>query len=331
MTVNITELTNENSPDPSISEQLALDVLMGFTSTPKYIPPVHFYDAKGSQIFQQIMAADDYYLTKCELEVIKTHGKDIVSQFNKNERLEIIELGAGDGMKTKYLMDAVLATGIETSYYPVDISKQALQDLTDRFAQFFPDLDIQSLQGEYFQSLRWLRDQPPCQRLILFLGSNIGNFKRPQAEVFLKTMWNTLQNGDYVLIGADLKKDIDKMLWAYNDREGHTRAFNLNLLERINRELGANIDTTKFQHYGTYNVKLGAMESFLVSLEKQTIHIEVLNRSFDFKAFEAMHVESSYKYLCDEMKEMANAGFELQNTYYDQKKYFANFFLRVNK
>lgn len=332
MTTEIIELTKENSPATSRTEQLALDVLMGFTSHPKYIPPIHFYDAKGSQIFQKIMSAKDYYLTECELEIIKTHGKSMISGFDKNQKLQVIELGAGDGYKTKHLIEAVLDSNIDTTYYPIDISKQALEDLSERFSKFFPDLDIQCLQGEYFQSLKWLRAQPTCQRLVLFLGSNIGNFRRPQAEVFLKTLWNVLQDGNYVLIGADLKKDIDKMLWAYNDREGYTKDFNINLLSRINRELGANIDTSKFQHYGTYNVKLGAMESFLVSLEKQSVQVDALNRKFEFKAFEAIHVESSYKYLCSEMKEMANhAGFSLQNVYYDSKKYFADFFLKVHK
>ena len=332
MTNKIIQLTKENSPEASRSEQLALDVLMGFTSDPKYLPPIHFYDAKGSEIFQKIMSSKDYYLTECELEIIKDHGEEIISKFDASKKLQVVELGAGDGYKTRHLIEKILNKKMDLTFSPIDISKRALEDLAENFEKSFKDIKVQGLQGEYFQSLRWLSAQPSCQRLVLFLGSNIGNFKRPQAEVFLKTLWNVLQDGDYVLIGADLKKDIDKMLWAYNDREGYTKEFNLNLLGRINRELGANIDIKKFQHFGTYNVKLGAMESFLVSLEKQEIEISALNRKFQFKAFESIHVESSYKYLISEMREMANhAGFGMDQVFLDSKKYFADFLLKVNK
>ena len=168
--------------------------------------------------------------------------------------------------------------------------------------------------------------------MVLFLGSNLGNFHKSQARGFLRNLWNVLKNGDLVLIGFDLKKNIDMMQKAYNDPGGITSRFNLNLLHRINRELGGNFDLKKFQHYSSYHVLSGAMESYLVSLEKQSVFIKAIGQTFLFEHWEPVHTEYSYKYLESDIKELAEkTGYKIQKQLYDQKKYFVDSIWRVQK
>ena len=194
-----------------------------------------------------------------------------------------------------------------------------------KFASTFPKLMIKGVVGEYFRALDWIRDNNTGKNLVLFLGSNIGNFSIPQAKVFLRSMWSCLNEGDYALVGFDLKKDIDLMLRAYNDSQGITKEFNLNLLDRVNRELSGNFQRKNFTHFGTYNVHLGAMESFLVSLTKQSVDIGYLNKKFNFKPFESIHVEYSFKFLPSDIETLArDTGFKIKSFYFDSKEYFVD-------
>jgi uncharacterized SAM-dependent methyltransferase len=206
--------------------------------------------------------------------------------------------------------------------------KQLMKNLEQRFS----DLKCEGIVAEYFNGLKWLRKLDNKKSLVLFLGSNLGNFNKPQSRVFLRNLWNTLNNEDYLITGFDLKKDIGLMAKAYNDAKGVTREFNLNLLRRINRELGGNFDISKFQHYANYDVFTGAMESYLVSLDEQIVYIDLLNQAFDFKPYEPIHTEYSYKYLESDIHHLAEAtGYQIQVQLYDSKHYFVDSVWQVQK
>jgi uncharacterized SAM-dependent methyltransferase len=196
----------------------------------------------------------------------------------------------------------------------------------------FSKLDVNGIVGEYFDSLSWLSRDQKRRNLVLFLGSNIGNFSRVQTRVFLRQLWEALNPDDLVLIGFDLKKDIDLLLDAYNDAQGVTAAFNTNLLARINRELGGEFDLPRFRHYATYDVHSGAVESYIVSMVKQTVAVRAVRTSFEFNAWEPIHTEYSYKYLQSDIESLAQAtGFEIVGQYHDSKRWFTDSLWRVVK
>jgi dimethylhistidine N-methyltransferase len=311
-------------------DEFALEVLTGLSETPKRLSSRWFYDTLGSELFQAIMALDEYYPTDSEREIFETHGASIASHFAGQE-LDVVDLGAGDGSKTRLLIDALQAVGARVRYVPIDISEGAMSSLYKSFGAHHPDLELHGVVGEYVPALRWLASQDKRQRLVLFLGSNIGNFDKPRARAFLRRIWTGLRPGDHTLIGFDLKKDIELLLAAYNDAQGVTSRFNLNLLQRINNELGGDFDLSKWRHFGTYNVFTGAMESYLVSLEPQTVRIESLRHGFTFEAWEPIHTEYSYKYLPSDVESLAEyTGFEAVGLYHDTRRWFCDALWRVS-
>lgn len=312
-------------------EMFALDVLMGLSEPNKKLPSRYFYDDRGSRLFQEITKLPEYYLTGCEFDVLAKHHKEFINLVN-GRVFNLVELGPGDGRKTRVLLQSLINNGSKFRYIPIDISEGAMRDLTESLDKKFPGLATEGLIAEYFQGLKWLQANNYSPAVVLFLGSNLGNFNKIQARQFLRHMWNTLSDGDYVIIGFDLKKDINTMLDAYNDAKGLTEKFNLNLLKRINQELGGNFDLKKFCHYASYNVFTGAMESYLVSQEKQEVFINKIGCSFTFDAWEPIHTEYSYKYLISDIEELAAVtGFTLVKHLYDSKKYFVDSIWRVLK
>lgn len=317
--------------DSLFKEQFALDVLMGLSTERKFLPSKYFYDEEGSSLFQRIMDLEEYYPTRCEFEIFQARKGEIARRL-EGAPFSCVELGAGDGRKTKVLLRRFREAGLAFRYVPIDISESAVAGLTEDLRREFPGIECRGIVAEYFDALRWLNRNDAQRKLVLFLGSNIGNFDAPRARVFLRTLWNALNGGDWALIGFDLKKDIDVLLRAYNDPAGVTDAFNLNVLTRINRELGADFDVRRFQHFGTYNVFSGAMESYLVSLERQTVQVAALNKSFDFRPFEPIHLEYSYKYLPEDIEALAReTGFRVEATFRDSRGYFADSLWRVVK
>lgn len=309
----------------------ALDVLNGLSEHPKRLSSKYFYDDTGSVYFQKIMNLPEYYLTRCETEIIETQ-KSALLPLLLDESFNIVELGAGDGSKTSLLIEYFQNQGLAFQYIPIDISEGAMRELTDTMQKRFPDITTTGIVAEYFDGLKWLSTYNDRRNLVLILGSNLGNFPKPQAKVFLRSLWNTLNNGDYVFIGFDLKKDIDLMLDAYNDSQGITAAFNLNLLNRINRELGGNFDLNKFRFFATYNVFSGAIESYLVSLENQEVSIQKLGQTFSFRSWEPIHTEYSYKYLASDILELAEAtGYQIIKQLFDSKRYFTDSVWKVQK
>jgi dimethylhistidine N-methyltransferase len=312
-------------------KSFAQDVLIGLSEPRKWIPARYHYDNEGSILFQKIMKLPEYYPTNCEFEILETQKNEIAKLMGGNQ-FNLVELGAGDGAKTSILLDHFINQGFNFQYVPIDISEGAMKGLIDSIKNKFPQIKTNGIVAEYFDGLKWLSKTGKQKNFVLFLGSNLGNFSAAQAKVFIRTLWNTLNNEDFVLIGFDLKKDIDIMLRAYNDFKGVTAEFNLNMLRRINNELGGNFDLTKFRHYATYDVFTGAMESYLVSLEAQTVFIEKLSETFDFKPWEPIHTEYSYKYLVSEVENLANdTGYIIEKHLFDSKKYFLDSIWRVQK
>ncbi len=312
-------------------QALALDVLIGLGEHPKMLPSKYFYDERGSQLFQKIMKLEEYYLTKCEFQILSRYQSQIADLLS-GEPFKLIELGAGDGLKTKILIEHFLHRGQPFTYIPIDISEAAMKNLVDSFQKTYSSLKINGLVAEYFDGLKWLSQMKGGRNVVLFLGSNLGNFHKPQARAFLKSLWNTLEDGDFLIIGFDLKKDIDLMLHAYNDKSGVTAEFNLNLLRRINRELQADFETNNFRFFSTYNVFSGAIESYLVSLEAQVVHVNELGQSFSFLPWEPIHTEYSYKYLDTDIEQLARAtGFRIVDQFYDENRYFVDSVWKVEK
>jgi len=325
------EVLKDLSSSTPIQEQFELDVLIGLSESPKRIPSKYFYDAEGSRLFQVITDLPEYYLTRCEYEILETHKKDIAEMISGGT-VNLVELGPGDAHKTVVLMEYFLSQGIDFQYVPIDISETALKQLTESLNQRFPQLRVHGFVSGYTNGLKWLNHLQHQRNFVAFLGSNIGNFNRPAARVFLQSLWNALQEDDLVLIGFDLKKDINLMLLAYNDLRGVTAQFNLNVLHRINRELGGNFDVTKFRHYANYDVYSGAMESYLVSLHNQDVHIKGIGQSFHFDPWEPIHTEYSYKYLESDIHELAKmTGFTVEKQLYDSRNYFVDSIWRVKK
>ncbi|WP_347251656.1 L-histidine N(alpha)-methyltransferase [Legionella sp.] len=303
-------------------QEFAHDVLVGFSKAHKEINSKYFYDEYGSELFNQITHHPDYYLTGCELEILDHYKKDL-SLLLKNEEFNLIELGPGEGIKTRLLIDYFLTDHLSFSYYSIDISKKYLTQIIEQFNQQLPHLETVALNADYLNGIKWLSSTSKKRNLVLFLGSSIGNFDLNSTKEFLGMTRNFLHPGDYVFIGFDLLKDIDVLMQAYNDRGGITREFNLNLLRRMNHELGANFNIESFYHYGTYNVYLKRMESYLVSNKAQIVYIEALKKAFKFKEFEAIHVESSHKYTFSKVSKLARTtGFEIVRNFTDSKQYF---------
>lgn len=316
----------------SFRRTFALDVLEGLSQRPKRIAPVYLYDERGSKLFQQITALEEYYLTQCEHEILTVH-KEEISRFLPHQPFNLIELGAGDGRKTVVLIDHFIKRYVEFEYITLDISPESVNGLTLSLEQMFsPGLKVTGIIAEYFDGLKWLANRSSSKNLILFLGSNIGNFDSRSARKFLRHLWDCLKPEDQLLIGFDLKKDIEVLNRAYNDPGKVTREFNMNLLDRINRELGGEFDRGRFLYYSGYDVTTGAVESYLVSRERQEVYIRDLNRVFSFEAWEPIHTESSYKFLETELVCLAaETGFEVQKDFFDSRRYFVDSLWKVIK
>lgn len=327
--MEISKLDNKQSKIP-MKEQFALDVLMGFCSSPKKLSPKYFYDDIGSDLFQKITQHKDYYLTRTEFSILDSMKKEL-SNLIDEEIIDVIELGAGDGHKSQLILSSLLDAGKKVNYYPIDISEEAMKQL-DNTIQRHENLTVHGVVSEYMAGLRFLRNKSKNKQLVLFLGSNIGNFDIAHAQVFLRELWSCLNKDDLSLIGFDLKKDLNTLTTAYNDSAGLTADFNLNILNRINTELGGNFDISKFQHFGSYNPVIGAMESYLLATEDVEVYIKSIGRSFHFKSFEPIHLEYSHKYIeSDILNYSDKTGFSIMKNFTDDKSFFINSLWKVHK
>ncbi|MHC0444793.1 L-histidine N(alpha)-methyltransferase [Flavobacterium sp. 3-218] len=323
------KITKDITKQDSAVEQFRFDVLQGLQSTPKKLDSKYFYDKIGDTLFQQIMAMPEYYLTNCEMDIFQNKTSELAEIIlETDEAFDLIELGAGDGTKSAFLLQYLLEQKADFNYMPIDISANILTVLNNKLQADLPELNIISLEGEYFRMLEKAAELSERRKVVLFLGSNIGNMEKKEALLFCRTLNSYLSHGDIVLMGFDLKKNPHTILEAYNDKTGITASFNLNLLTRINRELNANFESEKFEHYQTYDPLSGACRSYLISLENQVVSIGGMSIIFDKD--ESVYMELSQKYSLSESEVLASSsGFETINHIMDSKAWFADAAWRV--
>ncbi|MEL4307919.1 L-histidine N(alpha)-methyltransferase [Joostella sp. CR20] len=301
------------------------DVYRGLTSQPKKLPSKYFYDKKGDKIFQQIMSMPEYYLTNAELEIIQQNTQEIAKLFNSENGFDLIELGAGDGKKTKVLLRYLQQQNYNFSYLPIDISNNALEGLKTSLEKELPKVKVQPQQGMYFEVLNRLASYKDRKKIIMFLGSNIGNLEHHKAIEFMQNIQESMNPNDLLFMGFDQKKDPQKIIDAYSDKAGITEAFNKNLLLRINTELDANFNIENFMHWETYDPETGTAKSFLVSKETQNVNIKKIDLEVHFNAWETIHTEISQKYDKSLINWLADkASLKIEHEFTDTAQLFKN-------
>jgi len=287
------------------------DVLAGLSLPQKALPPKYFYDAAGSRLFERICRLPEYYVTRAELSLTRANIGAIARFAGRG--CELVEYGSGESLKTRLLLRALRPA----AYVPIDISEIALRQSTRKLSRSFPWLKIVPVLGDFSRPIELPRARAP--RVVYFPGSTIGNLDPEEAHAFLAM---TRDQAARMLVGVDLKKDANVLHAAYNDSRHVTAAFNLNLLARINRELGADFDLRRFAHYAFYNAALGRVEMHLVSLERQSVR--VARRRFRFERGESIHTENSYKYSAEGFRALAaRAGYAGKRLWTDRKGLFA--------
>jgi L-histidine N-alpha-methyltransferase len=317
------ETTNYRKPQDGTS-QFQQDVVRGLSATPKFLDAKYFYDAKGDAIFRAIMNSPEYYLTQCEGEILRDQSSaiiDIVAQGLGH--FDIVELGPGDASKSIYLIKEATTQGCLRTYYPIDISKNIIDSLQAQLPKLF-EISIEGLHGDYFAMLNQLSGKSKYPKMVIFLGASIGNMPPAEAQSLLNHLASCLSAQDILLIGFDLKKKPETILAAYNDAAGITRAFNLNLLARINRELQGNFNLENFRHYPIYDPGTGACKSYLISTVKQSVSIRN-GYTFELEQDEPIYMEISQKYTLQELGNMASeAGFSEIRIFRDTHSMFVD-------
>jgi dimethylhistidine N-methyltransferase len=305
----------------------AEDVRRGLSSEPKALPPKYFYDELGSHLFDAICLLPEYYLTRAEADIFARHAREIVEAASAGSRVTLFELGSGSASKTRRIIEALLTRQARLKYVPVDISTAALEASAHALLGDYAPLRVAAYAGDYDSALPRLGDEREegARSLVLFLGSNVGNFDREEARAFLRRLRGVLRAGDRLLLGADLKKERAVLEAAYDDAHGVTAAFNLNLLARINRELGADFRLRTFRHVALYNEAEGRVEMHLESVREQRIRVGALGLDLRFGAGERLHTENSYKYSLEELSALAaETGFERARTWLDSAGLFSS-------
>jgi L-histidine N-alpha-methyltransferase len=317
----------------AVADDFAADVRRGLTAERKFLLPKYFYDPLGSRLFDAICLVPDYYLTRAEADIFARHAAKIVERARDGaRRVTLFELGSGSAAKTRRIIDALLATQPRLTYVPVDISTAALEESAGALLGDYEGLSVTAYAADYDTALPRLREnfEEGSRALVLFLGSNVGNFDRAEARDFLRRVRASLRAGDQLLLGADLKKDAATLEAAYDDPVGVTAAFNLNLLARINRELAADFHLRDFRHVALYDEREGRVEMHLESTRAQTVRIDALGLEVHFRKGERIHTENSYKYSLDELSALAaDTGFAREHTWLDPAERFSSNLLRA--
>ena len=299
---------------------LADEVLDGLSERPKRLPPKLFYDAQGSRLFEQITELPEYYLTRTERAIFQQFGGEMVEQAGTN--LTLIELGAGSASKTRILVQALARRQLRVHFYPVDVSASALKDAVTSLNGNIRNLRVHPIVADYSEHVPLL--EVAGSRLVLFIGSSIGNFEPEEAVQFLRRVRGSLRSGDALLLGFDMVKNADVLHAAYNDAQGVTAEFNRNVLERINRELGGQFDVEEFQHVAFWNRKKSRIEIHLESRIRQQVWVRDPGMTFDFAKGERIHTENSYKFTKDSISRMiATGGFTLEKSWTDPRRWFS--------
>jgi dimethylhistidine N-methyltransferase len=318
-------LSLRRAPEDRARRTFAEDIRAGLTAHPKVLYPKYFYDELGSRLFEAITALPEYYPTRTEAGILREHAGEMAGFLKGPVRL--VELGSGDGQKTRLLIEALIARQGSLEYLPIDISEAAVEASARVLLAAYPDLRVTAYVGDYQQALRIIHPSSPSgdRTLVLFLGSTLGNLDPEDRLPLLRDVRALLAPGEAFLLGVDLKKSEDVLIPAYDDPLGVTAAFNLNLLGRINRELGGGFDLSSFRHRALYNREAGRIEMHLESRSAQTVAIRSLGIEVPFEAGETIHTESSYKFDLDQVAALAReTGFELRRTWTDPAGWFSS-------
>jgi L-histidine Nalpha-methyltransferase len=302
--------------------EFAREVERGLTGSPKRLPCRFFYDEQGSLLFEEICALSEYYVTRAERDILCEHADEMARLFP--HEIALVELGSGSAAKTRLLIEAFLRRHPSLRYMPIDISPTILEESSRELLRAYPRLEVVAVAAEYREGLARVRSETERPKLILWLGSNVGNLDRGEAAEFLRGVRETMADGDRMLMGVDLRKDRHTLERAYDDSRGVTARFNLNLLARINQELGGRFDLSRFRHRAVYNQAIGRVEMYLDSLVEQRVRIEALGREIAFAAGESIHTENSYKYRLSEIDALASAaGLRVEQRWLDQDVRFS--------
>ena len=324
-----TKTLKAGSASISQEDQFASAVHKGLSLDNKCLPSWLIFDSAGSVIFKAITELAEYLPAACEFEIIRNH-KNKIAKLISGDKFNLIELGSGDGCKTRILIEHLLNENFGFHYFPIDISSGAVTNLVRSLEAEQQDthLQVTGLIGDYFDGLNTITQEGSKQNLVLFLGGTLNNMDRDTARSFLKNLCETLGPKDYLLIGFDLMKNPKLLYSAYNNQL--FEKFNLHLLDRINQMLGANFNKNNFVQQGQYNPNTRAVESYLYSTCNQTVHIKSLDEDYHFKAWETMQTEQSFKFTLEEIESLATeSGFQIEEHLFDSQKYFVNSIWRV--
>lgn len=269
------------------------DVISGLTRIPKSLPSRYFYDQRGSELFEQICELPEYYPTRTEAQILHQYAQEIAQVTGV---CELVELGSGSSRKTRLLLDAHRALGHELKYLPIDVSGEILLESAERLRQDYPKLDVQGLVGTYEQALAKLTPSSFPSRMIFFLGSSLGNFTQPECDRFFSQIREALDGGEYFLLGVDLQKPKHLLEAAYNDSQGVTAQFNLNMMEHLNQHFVGDFDSKLFEHWAFYDEQLNQIEMHLRSLQSHTVYLEALDLEVKLAAGETIRTEISRKF-----------------------------------
>jgi L-histidine N-alpha-methyltransferase len=321
----MTNASRSTSAAHPVDDAVAAAVREGLSAHPKHLPPWLFYDAAGSRLFEQITELPEYYLTRAERAILTAHASEMIALAAQGQRLRLVELGAGSADKTRLLLSAAVAYQGAVLYEPLDVSATALDEAKERIEREIPGVRVSPQVLDYTQGLDGLEPAAAGERrLVLYIGSSIGNFEPRAAERLLQQLRAGLEPGDSLLLGVDLIKDEATLLAAYNYAAGVTAAFNRNVLVRLNRELGANFAPETFAHRAVWNASESRIEMHLESQVAQRVCLAALNLEVDFAAGETIHTENSYKYAPGAAQAMlAEAGFAPTGNWTDAQGWFA--------
>ena len=305
------------------SSPVAVEVLNGLTERPKTLSPWLFYDQKGSQLFEEITELPEYYVTRTERQILAEHAEEIVTAAAGGRDLSMIELGAGTATKTGLLLNAAVGLQGSVTYRPIDVSETALEEARTRLEAELPEVTVEPIVADYTEGMRQNGASHTGRKLVLYIGSSIGNFSPADALEVLRGVRAQLLPGDCLLLGTDMVKDVDTLLAAYDDAAGVTARFNLNVLVRINRELDANFNPNLFRHRARWNEEQSRIEMHLESLLAQKIALRALDMEVRFARGETIHTENSYKFTDERVLALLRrAGFKLRQQWSDPNHWF---------
>lgn len=296
------------------------DAIEGLTQQPKSLSPKYFYDDLGSELFEKICELSEYYPTRTEAWILSQYADEIAKV---TKCCELVELGSGSSTKTQFLLDAYQKIAASCSYFPIDVSGGILKNSVLHLQEKYPDFSIHGLLGTYEQALSHLESNSLQSRMLFFLGSSMGNFKPTECDRFLTRVARTLQSGDYFLLGIDLQKPIDILEAAYNDNQGVTAAFNLNMLSHLNWRFQGNFDTDLFTHQAIYNQADTQIEMYLHCHKNHQVSLNGLNLQVSFQAGESILTEISRKFnLATIQTKLAAQGLKTIQTWTDPQQWF---------